>query len=197
MARTYTLGKRAEQQAGTRQRIVEAAVDLHSTIGPARTTVTMVAERAGVQRHTFYKHFPDERSLLMACSGLAMERDPLPEAEPWRGIEDHEARLRTALGALYAWYGRNAERTACVLRDAQQHPLVREVSQVRTGATMAAYGEVLGSGLGPLGRAALRLALGFAGWSALVRDAGLTGAEAVTVMVRAILAADGQRPPGG
>lgn len=197
MARTYTLGKRAEQQAGTRQRIVEAAVDLHGTVGPALTTVTMVAERAGVQRHTFYKHFPDERSLLMACSGLAMERDPLPDAAPWHGIEDHEARLRTALGALYAWYGRNAELTACVLRDVQQNPVVREVSQLRTGATMATYAEVLGQGLGPLGRAALRLALGFPAWSALVRDAGLTGAEAVTVMVRAILAADGQRPPAG
>jgi AcrR family transcriptional regulator len=188
---------RAGRQAGTRQRIVEAAVDLHGTIGPARTTVTMVAERAGVQRHTFYKHFPDERSLLMACSGLAMERDPLPDADPWHEIEGHEARLRTALGAHYAWYGRNAGLMACVLRDAQQHPLVREVSQLRAGPVMAAYAELLGRTLGPLGRAALGLALGFAAWSALVREAGLSEGEAVTVMVRAILAADGQQPPAG
>ena len=71
MTRTYTLKRRAEQQAETRLKIVEAAVELHSSVGPAQTTVSMVAERAGVQRHTFYAHFPDERSLLLACSGLA------------------------------------------------------------------------------------------------------------------------------
>ena len=70
MARTYTLKRRAEQQAETRRRIVEAAVELHGSVGPALTTISMVAERAGVQRHTLYAHFPDERSLFLACSGL-------------------------------------------------------------------------------------------------------------------------------
>src|SRR5512143_2127813 len=88
MARTYTLKRRAEQQAETRQRIVEAAVDLHGTVGPARTSLSMVAERAGVQRHTLYAHFPDERRLFLACSGLAMERDPFPSPEEWRHIND-------------------------------------------------------------------------------------------------------------
>ena len=75
--RGYRLGKRAEKQAETRRRIVEAAVELHGTLGPARTTISEIAERAGVQRHTFYAHFPDDRSLFLACSGLAMERDEL------------------------------------------------------------------------------------------------------------------------
>src|ERR1700750_3287761 len=101
MTRTYTLKRRAEQQAGTRQRIVEAAVDLHSSVGPAHTTFSMVAERAGVQRHTLYAHFPDERSLLLACSALALGRDPLPDAEPWRTIADQDERLRTGLSAIY------------------------------------------------------------------------------------------------
>src|SRR6478609_6580060 len=92
MTRTYTLKRRAEQQAETRRRIVEAAVELHGRVGPAATTVSMVAERAGVQRHTFYAHFPDERSLLMACSGLAMERDPAPDAGPWRSIAEPKER---------------------------------------------------------------------------------------------------------
>ena len=117
MARTYTLKRRAEQQADTRRRIVEAAVELHGQVGPAATTVSMVAERAGVQRHTFYAHFPDERSLLMACSGLAMERDPLPDAGAWRSIADSKERLQTGLRAVYDWYYRNADVTACVLRD--------------------------------------------------------------------------------
>jgi len=195
MTRSYTLGKRAEQQAETRRRIVEAAVELHGVVGPAQTTVTMIAERAGVQRHTFYNHFPDERSLLMACSGLAVERDPLPEAEAFQSIADPEAQLHAALSALYAWYGRNADLTACVLRDAEHHALTREVTALRIGSRLAAYDAVLGGALGRLGRAALRLALGFAGWSALVREAGLSHGEAVTVMVRAVLAADA--PPTG
>ena len=112
MARTYTLKRRAEQQAQTRRRIVEAAVELHGSIGPALTTVSMVAERAGVQRHTFYAHFPDERSLLLACSGLFFERDPMPDAGPWRAIEDPGERLHVGLRALYDWYGRNAELAA-------------------------------------------------------------------------------------
>ena len=81
MARTYTLTRRAEQQAETRRRIVEAAVELHGSVGPALTSISMVAERAGVQRHTLYAHFPDERSLQLACSGLFAERAPLPDAE--------------------------------------------------------------------------------------------------------------------
>ena len=76
---------------------MEAAVDLHGSVGPALTTISMVAERAGVQRHTLYAHFPDERSLYLACSGLALERDPLPDAEPWRAIEDRRERLRVGL----------------------------------------------------------------------------------------------------
>src|SRR6476659_8962934 len=99
MTRTYTLKRRAEQQAETRQRIAEAALDLHGTIGPAQTTLSMIAERAAVQRHTLYAHFPDERSLFMACSGLAEERDPAPDAAAWRGITDRRERLVTGLRA--------------------------------------------------------------------------------------------------
>src|SRR3712207_1888195 len=101
MTRTYTLRKRAEQQAETRRRIVEAAVALHSSVGPALTTLSQVAERAGVQRHTLYAHFPDERSLYLACSGLTMERDPLPDAGAWGTIEDQRERLSVGLHAIY------------------------------------------------------------------------------------------------
>jgi AcrR family transcriptional regulator len=186
MTRTYTLKRRAEQQAATRRRIVEAAVELHSSIGPALTTISMVAERAGVQRHTFYAHFPDERSLSLACSGLTMERDPLPDAEPWRAIADRRERLRVGLRALYAWYDRNANLAACVLRDAEYHALTREIAEMRFGPYMAAYGDVLGAKLTAKQRALLRLALSFFSWRTLVRESGLKPSAAVDVMVQAI-----------
>lgn len=189
MARSYTLKRRAEQQAQTRQRIVEAAVDLHGSVGPAQTTVSMVAERAGVQRHTVYAHFPDERSLLLACSGLTVERDPLPDAEPWRALDDPAARLTAGLEALYGWYGRNAALAACVLRDAEHHEPTREVTELRLGPPMAACREVLGTGLDDRQRALLGLALTFFTWRTLVRDGGLDRDAAVATMVRAILSA--------
>ena len=190
MTRTYTLKKRAESQAGTRQRIVEAAVALHSSVGPAQTSFSMVAERADVQRHTLYAHFPDERSLLMACSGLVHEQDPPPSAEPWRSIADPGERLRTGLAAIYAWYERHAELMSCVLRDAEYHPLVREISQLRFGPAQAAYNEVLGAKLNARQRALLHLALSFFTWRTLVREAGLKQNAAVKAVVQAIASAD-------
>jgi AcrR family transcriptional regulator len=186
MTRTYTLKKRAGSQVETRRRIVEAAVDLHGSVGPAQTTFSMVAERAGVQRHTLYAHFPDERSLLMACSGLVHEQDPPPDADPWRGIPDPDERLRTGLTAIYAWYERHAQLMSCVLRDAEHHALVREISQLRFGPARAAYAEVLGAKLNAKQRALLQLALSFFTWRTLARDAGLTQAAAVRTMADAV-----------
>ena len=161
MTRTYTLKKRAEQQAETRRRIVEAAVELHGSVGPALTTLSQVAERAGVQRHTLYAHFPDERSLYLACSGLTLERDPLPDAEAWRTVEDQRERLSIGLLAIYRWYDRNAELTGCVLRDAEYHPLTKDIAALRFGPYWAAYQEVLGVALNMRQRAVLGLALSF------------------------------------
>src|SRR3954466_9692863 len=90
--------------------------------------ISMIAERAGVQRHTVYAHFPDERSLFMACSGEVYERDPMPNADQWRAIEDCAERLRTGLRTVYGWYQRNADVAGCVLRDAEHHALTREIS---------------------------------------------------------------------
>ncbi len=162
---------------------------MHSTVGPALTTVSMVAERAGVQRHTFYAHFPDEWSLHLACSGLVMERDPLPSAEPWRAIKDRRERLAIGLRSLYDWYERNAQLAACVLRDADYHEVTRKVTEMRFGPYMAAYNDVLGAGLAAKQRATLRLALSFFTWRTLVRESGLRQSAAVEAMVQAIATA--------
>jgi AcrR family transcriptional regulator len=184
--RTYTLRRRAERQAETRQRIVEAAVDLHGTVGPARTTLTMIAERAGVQRHTLYAHFPEERDLFLACSAHSIERNPLPDPEPWRAIEDATQRLRAGLGALHGWYERNAALAAAVLRDAEVHALTREVVGIRIASVIERCAEVLGAGLAPPQVAMLRLAMSFHTWRTLVQDGGLDTAGAVEALARAI-----------
>ena len=160
-------------------------MDLHAAVGPARTTFSMLAERAGVQRHTLYAHFPDEQSLFMACSGLALERDPLPAAAPWRALAGAE-RLRTGLGEVYGWYGRNADLLACVLRDAEYHPPTRDIAAARFGPVLADYEEVLGADLDRAPGAMLKLALSFHTWRTLVREGGLSDDEAVATMSRAI-----------
>jgi AcrR family transcriptional regulator len=192
MTRTYTLKRRAEKQAETRQRIVEAAVDLHSSVGPAQTSLSMVAERAGVQRHTLYAHFPDERSLFMACSGFAMERDPMPDPAPWRALANLQERLRAGLGAVYDWYERNESMAACVLRDAEHHAVTREMIGLWIAPHMQAYQEVLGAKLNARQRAMLHLALSFFTWRTLVRDSGMKPAAAVASMVQVIECAKGR-----
>lgn len=186
MARSYTLKRRAEQQAETRQRIARAAMELHGLHGPARTSLSMVAERAGVQRNTLYAHFPDERSLAMACSALSLEEAPPPDAGPWRTIADRAARLRAGLGAVYGWYGDNAQLLACVLRDAEHHALTQEIAALRFGPIVAAWHEVLGEGRSGSQMALLHLALSFHTWRALVSESGKTGETAAELMARAI-----------
>lgn len=186
MTRTYTLRRRAESQADTRRRIVEAAVALHGTLGPAATTISMIAEQAGVQRHTLYNHFPDERAMLMACSGHALEQDPMPDPSPWRAIEAPAARLRVALRAIYDYYGRNESLLACVMRDAEHHALVQEIVALRYGPIVASYHEVLGAGLKAKQRAMLALALSFHSWRTLAREAGLKPKNIVAAMVEAV-----------
>lgn len=190
MARNYTLRRRAEQQAETRRRIVEAAVELHSDLGPARTTLSMVAERAGVQRNTLYAHFPDERSLQLACSALALEREPPPAAGAWREFVAKGEQLNRGLRDVYGWYERTEGLTACVLRDAEHHAVTRETAELRLGPVLAAWHEVLGDGLTERQRAMLHLALAFHSWRALVREAGLTCDEAAATLARAIVGAD-------
>src|SRR5262245_40322225 len=146
----------------------------------------MIADRSGVQRHTLYAHFPDERSLYLACSGLALERDPLPDAKAWGAIEDRRERLRVGLLAVYGWYARNAELAACVLRDAEYHPLTKEIIELRFGPHTGAWRDVLGARLNTKQRAVLELALSFFTWRTLMREGGLKRRGAVEAMVQAV-----------
>src|SRR5260370_1313484 len=104
MRRPYRLKRRAEAQRQTRHRIIEAAIELHQTIGPAATTVRDIAKRARVGRVTVYRHFDDELALARACSGQYFQRHPLPDADPWSATEDPTDRLRIGLRDTYAYH---------------------------------------------------------------------------------------------
>src|SRR3954463_1267820 len=115
--RKYEKKRRAELEAETRRRITETAVELHGTVGPARTSISAIAERAGVRRSTVYRHFPDEEALFTACSSHWGQENPPPDLSAWTAIEDPAERLRTALGELYVYYRRTERMMANLLRD--------------------------------------------------------------------------------
>jgi len=190
MTRKYELKKRAARQEETRRRIVEAAIQLHRTKGPARTTFSDIAALAGVQRHTLYRYFPDERAMGLACSGLHFELNPPPDPGEWGSIADPGDRLRIGLEALYAWFERNEDMFTCVLRDAEFDPLTRELFDLRAAEPLARIADVLSRGLadGRRRRAAYALALDFHAWRRLAQG-GLDAAEASALMADAVLCA--------
>jgi AcrR family transcriptional regulator len=124
--RKYTLKRRAERREATRDRIVEATVALHETVGPRDTTITAIAERAGVQRLTVYRHFPDETSLVAACSTRWLEQNPPPDPRAWADPADPAERTRVALEAVYAYYRRTASMWTSVQRDRGEVPAMDE-----------------------------------------------------------------------
>ena len=183
MNRKYELKERARRQAQTRQRIVEAAVELHTSVGPARTTIKGIAERAGVERHTVYAHFPDDHTLFRACSEHWESRHPLPDLEALAGIEDPARRLRRALGDMYAWYESVEADLALFVRDASVVPANAEVLEEMT-AGLASLADALAQGWPRRKsvRAAIGHALEFETWRSLVRRQGLTRPQAVDVV---------------
>jgi AcrR family transcriptional regulator len=124
--RKYEKKQRAEAEAQTRLRITESAVELHGTLGPAQTTMSAVAEHAGVRRSTLYRHFPDERALFGACSAHWAEANPPPDISRWPEVADPGKRLALALGELYAYYRQAGGMIDKLLRDEDAVPVVAE-----------------------------------------------------------------------
>lgn len=191
--RRYQKRARAAQEQATRMRIVEAALELHGTLGPSRTTISAIAERAGVRRATVYRHFPDERSLFLGCSGLSRERNPAPDPGSWATIEDPGERLEVVLEAVYGWYERIEPLLTLVLRDVDEIPILKELQEGRL-AYLAGIEDDLARRWGVRGKAAKRLratiglALDFDAWQTL-HERGLGRADAIAVMSSAVRAA--------
>src|SRR5512133_2712521 len=186
--RKYTQTRRAEQQSETRRRIVEAVYALHGEIGPARTTIKAIAERAGVERLTVYRHFADEGAIFAACDAHFRSETPPPDPTAWADIVDPTERLRAALMAFYGFYRRGESLIANAERDAAELPALAAVMAPRD-QFIAAVREDLLSSWSASGRARPRLAaaiahaLRFDTWRSLVRVEGLEDAEAAQLMV--------------
>jgi AcrR family transcriptional regulator len=188
------MSRRAELEEETRLRITESTVALHEEVGPARTSITAIAERAGVRRSTVYRHFPDETALLAACSAHWTAAHPSPDPAVWAAIADPARRIETALAELYAYYGRTEGMYTSLFRDEPVNAAVRR--QLRGFHDYINVIErVLTAGRGLRGRPARRTraaighAVGFATWRSLTREHGLSDADAVRLMCRLVDAA--------
>jgi AcrR family transcriptional regulator len=185
--RPYRKKRRAELEEQTRRRITESAVALHEELGPARTSISAVAERAGVQRSTVYRHFPDEEALFAACSSHWRAANPPPDPSAWAAIEDPEERTEIAFRELYGFYRRTEGMYISLLRD---EPLVPILQHLLGGfyAYLNAIQEVLMAGRGLRGaaarrtRAAIGHALAFPTWRSLTAEQELADDDAVALM---------------
>lgn len=192
--RPYRMKRRAEQEAKTRQRITESAVQLHGTLGPAHTSMSAVAEHAGVRRSTLYRHFPDEEALFGACSQHWAERNPPPDISRWEAIEDPDERLAVALAELYAYYRQAGEMIDKLLRDESAVPMIARLF-APFHQLLELIAEILMRGRGLRGkprarvRAALAHAVAFRTWQQLTGEGGLDDADAAELMRRLVGAA--------
>ena len=199
--RPYRMSRRAELEEQTRRRITESTVALHEELGPARTSISAVAERAGVRRSTVYRHFPDEEALFAACSSHWRAANPPPEPQAWAAVEDPAARTEAALRGLYAFYGRTHAMYGSLLRDEPLVPVVRRRLRDFYGY-LRTIQDVLIAGRGLRGRAATRTraaighALAFPTWRSLTHEQGLAADDAVALMCLLVEGAAGARSEG-
>jgi AcrR family transcriptional regulator len=188
--RKYELNKRAAEMAETHLRITEAAIELHGTVGPARTTLSAVAKRAGVERRTLYRHFPTEGDLFEACSTHYFTANPFPDLDNWRAIRDPQQRLERALDELYAYYERTEPMLSNALRDAELVDFARD-AVAPLHAFLEEAADILTIGRPVRGRrrqllgGAVRHALAFSTWRSLSTN-GIGRAEAATLMTTLI-----------
>jgi AcrR family transcriptional regulator len=194
------MGRRAELVDETRLRITEAAVRLHTTVGPANTSIASIAEEAGVTRLTVYRHFADLDAVFAACTAHWDAQNPRPDTAAWRSIPDLESRARRAFETIYGWHRDHA---------AEMSPIYRDVAAIPDAArqALAADDDAMASsivGVDPdrvaghdrLVRAFARHLVGFVTWRSLVVEQGLDQSEAVELAVRALTSAAASPDPG-
>lgn len=192
--RKYELKARAEKQAETRRRILEATSALHVEVGPARTTVAEIARRAGVQRLTVYNNFPNESELFAACGEHSMAKNPPPDPSAALAIDNPAERLRAVLVPLYLWYRKSARGFENLQRDRLAMPALDAVMRIQMDHLIINLADALAAGFALNDhsekgvRAAVALALDFWTWRRLAGE-GLSDDDAAALMVGAVSAA--------
>jgi AcrR family transcriptional regulator len=200
-SRPYRMVRRAELVENTRQRIVEAAVELHTTVGPAATTISALAEKAGVTRLTVYRHFSDEDDLFAACRSHWRTLHPPPDPLRWPRLPPGEHRVRQALEELYRWYRQHGEELFPIYRDFSAMPKsLQEASRAADDRAARALVDGFAARGGARRRlvAAARHVVGFWTWWSLAVDQRLPDREAVELATRFLISAapDGVGAPG-
>jgi AcrR family transcriptional regulator len=185
--RRYQMRRRAELEELTRRRITESTVALHAELGPARTSISAIAERAGVRRSTVYRHFPDEDALFAACSSHWRAANPPPDPKAWSAIGPPPERTATALLELYAFYRRTGEMYESLLRDEPVVPIVQQLlghfyAYLETAQDVLMRGRGLRGHAARRTRAAIGHALAFPTWRSLTLEQGLADGDAVALM---------------
>jgi AcrR family transcriptional regulator len=192
--RPYRKQRRAELEAETRRRITESAVALHGTLGPSRTSMSAIADHAGVRRSTLYRHFPDEGAVFEACSAHWRTSNPAPSLDGWAAIEDSDERLGVALTELYEHYRRTRKMMENLLRDEATVPAVARTFRGYRDYVDAAL-ETLMAGRGLRGKARVRVraaighGLAFTTWRSLAHEQELDDRMAAELVCRLVAAA--------
>lgn len=199
-SRPYRMRRRAEQVDQTRQRIVDAAVALHGTVGPAATTIAAIAAEAGVTRLTVYRHFPDDETLFGACSAQWLSQQQLPDPAAWARIDDPAARLHTGLADLYRFYRAGEPMLTLGHRDLDSLPVPQREQLIRDAAM---FRDVLLAGFEVAGARRRRLAavlghaVAFPTWRSLCVAHGLSQRDAVEALATLVLTTAGSPEAGG
>jgi AcrR family transcriptional regulator len=160
---------------------------LHEEVGPQETTISAIAERAGVQRLTVYRHFPDETALFHACTSHWLSLNPPPSREAWSSVADPEKRCRAALLVLYRYFRRTRRMWVVSHRDETEVEAMQE-PMARFRAYLDSIRDDLLRALKPSRRgrravaATLKHALQFATWASLSADGMSDGAMADLAM---------------
>jgi AcrR family transcriptional regulator len=197
LKRKYELKQRAAEMAATRERITEAAVELHGTVGPARTTMSAVAKRASVQRHTVLP-LSHRSGTVRRRSSHYLAANPWPDPDPWRAITNPQRRLAHALEQLYAYYERTEPMLSNVFRDAELVDAVRP-TLVPLQTYLAEVAEMLMVGWSTRGgrrrvlAAALHHAIDLRTWRSLAADRNVVRTEAVELVSALVEAAAAQQ----